>query len=426
MKRRRKHTKSRTGCSECKRRKVKCDESHPVCFNCTRYAATCSFESAPRPSRPSPNNPGLAHTPVNHLPSFWAEGSYLSNTDAAASWDVTFSNIGRPFGGRTPSLHPPNPDPDPWSRDAELMHHWCTVTADTLAAGPDLRHVWRAVIPREGYENRFVMHGVLALSAMHKAYMAPSQADTYLDISARHQVLGSEGFRALLCDVTSENWRPVFCFASVLVAYILCLPVRSPNGNLQTPILSLLDLISCMAGVQVSVKPFLELVTPSEFYSTVRGLEEAISDTAQGKPFPSLAHSLLPADTFDAFSNLRLFFEAELAPGDQKPYLDAVEKLESAARLVARAGLDTEVGTTLFWVSDVHESIISDTRTFKYPALVLMAHFAVFMATLEKTFWHTRGWAKAVVRDVSNHLAGQPRLADVLKWPEKKVWELAL
>jgi hypothetical protein len=126
------------------------------------------------------------------------------------------------------------------------------------------------------------MHGVLAISAMHKAYLLPNQADAYLNLSAHHQVLGSEGFRAILGNVTSENWRSVFCFASVLVVYILCLPIRSPNGKLQTPILSLLDLISSIVGVQTSISPFLSLVAQSEFYSTVRGLEEVIIDSSGG------------------------------------------------------------------------------------------------------------------------------------------------
>ncbi|KAK9847346.1 hypothetical protein MYU51_019555 [Penicillium brevicompactum] len=375
MPQRRKHVKSRTGCTGCKRRKVKAGSS---CFT---------------------NNNAAAWRYI--VPSL----SYFSESDSET---------------------PPLLDPVLWSRDAELMHHWCTVTADTLAVGPELRHVWRAIIPREGYENRFVMHGVLAMSAMHKAYLVPSQVDTYLNISAHHQVLGSEGFRAILSNVTSENWRPVFCFAGVFVAYILCLPVRSPNGKLQTPIFGLLDLISCMAGVQTSVSPFLSLVTPSEFYPTIRGLGEAISDSAEGKPFPSLKHSLLPVDTFDALSNLRVFFEAELAPEKRRPYLDAVRKLETAARLVARAGLDTEVGTTLFWVSEVNESIIYDMRAFEHPALTLIAYFAVFMAALEKTFWYVRGWAKAVVREVNIQLSDSPRVAQVSKWPEKKVWEIAL
>jgi hypothetical protein len=131
-------------------------------------------------------------------------------------------------------------------------------------------------------------------------------------------------------------------------------------------------------------------------------------------------------DTFDALYNLQLFFGAELALGKQKPYLDAVKKLETAARLLSRAGLDIEFGTTLFWVSEVHESIISDIRAFEHAALALMAHFAVFMAALEKTFWYLRGWGKAIICDVNNQLSDQPRMAQVLKWPEKKVWELAL
>lgn len=268
MPQRRAHAKSRNGCTECKRRKVKvrktrlvairqeltwtqCDESLPVCFNCTRRGVTCHFESASQP-----NNPGSVHIRANLLSPF-------QPADSARG---------------TPSL----PNPIPWDRDVELMHHWCTVTVDTLAAGPDLRHLWRAVMPREGYENRFVMHGVLSMSAMHKAYLVPSQLDTYLNLSAHHQVLGSEGFQAILGNVAGENWRPVFCFAGLLVPYILCLPVRSPNGKLQSPILSTLDLISCMAGVQTAINPFLDLVTPSEFYPTVRGLGEAISDSSEG------------------------------------------------------------------------------------------------------------------------------------------------
>lgn len=298
MPQRRKHAKSRTGCTECKRRKVKvrkarlvairqakyynqliwtqCDESLPVCFNCTRRGANCRFESAPQT-----NNKGLARIPADLSSTFQAADSYfINNNAAAASRRYTALNLSHCSGsGRgTPSL----PNAIPWDREVELMHHWCTVTVDTLAVGPELRHLWRAVMPREGYENRFVMHGVLSMSAMHKAYLVSSQLDTYLNLSAHHQVLGSEGFRAILGNVTGENWRPVFCYAGLLVPYILCLPIRSPNGKLQRPILSLLDLISCMAGVQTAINPFLELVTPSEFYPTVRGLGEAITDSSEG------------------------------------------------------------------------------------------------------------------------------------------------
>lgn len=39
---------SRGGCKECKRRKMKCDEGKPYCFNCTRLKKACVYESKQR------------------------------------------------------------------------------------------------------------------------------------------------------------------------------------------------------------------------------------------------------------------------------------------------------------------------------------------------------------------------------------------
>lgn len=37
------HSKSRTGCAECKRKRVKCDEAKPVCGRCRRYPDRCDY-----------------------------------------------------------------------------------------------------------------------------------------------------------------------------------------------------------------------------------------------------------------------------------------------------------------------------------------------------------------------------------------------
>lgn len=36
---------SRKGCKECKRRKIKCDESYPACYNCSRLDKSCVYET---------------------------------------------------------------------------------------------------------------------------------------------------------------------------------------------------------------------------------------------------------------------------------------------------------------------------------------------------------------------------------------------
>ncbi|KAK0667544.1 hypothetical protein QBC41DRAFT_137465 [Cercophora samala] len=42
------HTKSRLGCFNCKRRKVKCQETIPSCSNCTRAGLVCEYPERPR------------------------------------------------------------------------------------------------------------------------------------------------------------------------------------------------------------------------------------------------------------------------------------------------------------------------------------------------------------------------------------------
>uniref|UniRef100_A0A0D2XL16 Zn(2)-C6 fungal-type domain-containing protein n=1 Tax=Fusarium oxysporum (strain Fo5176) TaxID=660025 RepID=A0A0D2XL16_FUSOF len=45
---RRTHKKSRLGCQRCKKRKIKCDETRPVCRNCVRSDVTCIYHPHPR------------------------------------------------------------------------------------------------------------------------------------------------------------------------------------------------------------------------------------------------------------------------------------------------------------------------------------------------------------------------------------------
>ncbi|KAL2069604.1 hypothetical protein VTL71DRAFT_14283 [Oculimacula yallundae] len=49
---RRPHRKSRLGCKRCKVRRMKCDETHPICMNCSKHDLECDF--SPSKDRPAP------------------------------------------------------------------------------------------------------------------------------------------------------------------------------------------------------------------------------------------------------------------------------------------------------------------------------------------------------------------------------------
>ncbi|KAH7256725.1 hypothetical protein BKA59DRAFT_468286 [Fusarium tricinctum] len=54
------HTKSRRGCYNCKRRRIKCQETHPACGHCTKTGLKCEY----------PSTPQITHQPHHQVPLF--------------------------------------------------------------------------------------------------------------------------------------------------------------------------------------------------------------------------------------------------------------------------------------------------------------------------------------------------------------------
>ncbi|KAI2784008.1 hypothetical protein F4815DRAFT_262625 [Daldinia loculata] len=57
---RRGHTKSRRGCYNCKRRRIKCQETRPACAHCTKTGLKCEYPAVPQ----------VIHQPQNQVPLF--------------------------------------------------------------------------------------------------------------------------------------------------------------------------------------------------------------------------------------------------------------------------------------------------------------------------------------------------------------------
>lgn len=140
--------------------------------------------------------------------------------------------------------------------DLELMHHYCISTCESLAFREDLRYVWRVAFPQEGYRHPFVMHGLLSLAALHKAYLFPSRRQEYLTLAASHHALGLERFRALLSDIGDSNWKAMLCYASIVVIHVCSLAARSENGCIAEPVRSTWEFFSVLQGFKTTLNDF--------------------------------------------------------------------------------------------------------------------------------------------------------------------------
>ncbi|KAL7795046.1 hypothetical protein V8C37DRAFT_54205 [Trichoderma ceciliae] len=155
---RRSHTKSRKGCDTCKRRHIRCDESFPQCRNCTKHKIRCPYNDVQVPDAgrsTTPDKPDLMWTP-----------------DIEASIGEWRRTGMFPF----PSLGIyPAPMPHMFSlEDLRLIHHVASLYYQLQASGANNFTLWTRHIPtllKIGATTPYVMHAVLAFSAMHLAFL---------------------------------------------------------------------------------------------------------------------------------------------------------------------------------------------------------------------------------------------------------------
>lgn len=104
------------------------------------------------------------------------------------------------------------------------------------------------------------MHGILAIAAVHHAYLFPTaaQKEKYIEASAYHLGAGLKEFRELIASpIDPENWQPVFCFAAMITMYLCTVPVRLGGSRWPNPIVNMIELFASMKGLQAIMKPFL-------------------------------------------------------------------------------------------------------------------------------------------------------------------------
>ncbi|KAM3076792.1 hypothetical protein ACMFMF_004712 [Clarireedia jacksonii] len=152
------HTKSRRGCYNCKKRKVKCQETYPSCQNCVRNQLPCSYPAL---------QPSKSHAKVQLLgPKPYGN---LQSTPTTFSLD-----------------------------DMRLFHHFLLHAHPHLPVGSS--SAWICQVPLLAHHNPYLMHAMLALSASHLIENSPSAGSIprLYTSSLRHRIQAISGLSQIL------------------------------------------------------------------------------------------------------------------------------------------------------------------------------------------------------------------------------------
>ncbi|KZL73098.1 C6 finger domain protein [Colletotrichum tofieldiae] len=431
-KHRRSHRKSRLGCQQCKKRKIKCDEARPSCLNCVRRDADCSFalESVDAGTgsgtccchsiKCQSNTTGTAHT--------------SSGTDCQRSQirpygmpvelrglleqqskklDVMYERLTL-MEGMMAQLTPLRPlQPSLNYTDAGLLVHFFTRTVHTIAGDED-REFWLERLPNISACHTHVLHLMLAFAALHKCRTHPEQCSRLFELAEHHQTIGTEGVTGYLKNINDENYEMVYASA-ILVGLTNLASGPQPGEYIafsdhENP--SLISLIRGVRSIKNCREPASAPERPPARCWSINGLDVSALgfevDCHYGKHLQCLRHLIKTIPDAEcregyvaAMDDLEQFFVRMNGPNPARP--DGSPEPDAA-----------HLRSPLGWLYRVPNSFLDKIKDREPLSLAILACFVVVLKVLEEG-WPADGWPEHMMSGVWKHV--QPKHRLLIQWP---------
>ncbi|CAI6248142.1 unnamed protein product [Periconia digitata] len=213
------HNKTRLGCANCKKRRIKCDCKHPICSNCEKRGHDCSFlllAPSSQLSVKSVTSPRRTASPES-----------LQQIDSAPH--ITSPSLRSP---RPPSSGlPPHLRCDDVWRDAreklspslqDLLYHFEYTTALTLASQDPAKEAWQIAVPQLAARHDFLTHHILAIASLHlgRLHVRGDERSAMMNLSASQMNKALSRYRPALENINAENASALFAGATLTAVYL--------------------------------------------------------------------------------------------------------------------------------------------------------------------------------------------------------------
>ncbi|KAE8152067.1 Zn(II)2Cys6 transcription factor [Aspergillus avenaceus] len=391
---RRPHRKSRHGCKSCKRRRVKCDESRPVCSHCQQRQEVCDYTAeVPYIWATEGKSSGQRGRSRDKSPS-------QSDSGVSPTTGASFDILDR-FGAGTVFTATPSLD----MNQLRLIVQWQKETHRLFARNEETRHVWQVLIVDEALNVPFLMHGVLAVAALHLALcgVEPQRA-SWLALATSHKGQALNPFLERLNDVRPENAKAMLGFAGLVVAFAFG---------------------SALTGVADADQPSLD--TLNNIFVLCRGVQQitnsAFSHLRQSSFAPLFAAvpppTILPDAVKNSLDHLDMLNATCGLEGDHD--VPTYEQVIRALRDLSAYTYAQPTSMTMAagWAIRTTPSYLEYIQRKEPLALVVHAHYCAFLH-LARGNWFLQSWGSCVLRDIYQLLSSEWRTH--IQWPVHEVF----
>ncbi|KAI1262698.1 hypothetical protein F5Y18DRAFT_149996 [Xylariaceae sp. FL1019] len=384
---RRPHIKSRSGCRNCKKRKVKCGEERPSCRNCSKRGLSCDLLDC------SSAADGLAHRPAVPTPAHTPSTSNAAQPSSRAQ-----SSDGGGAGTRTLTM-----------LDLELLHHYCASTCLTLSSDPVTRNYFHDNLPQVGFSHPYVLYSILALAASHLAHFRPESRQYYLDEATARHTAATSMAAPLLTDNSTTHIVPMYCF-STLTLFISFASLRVHEDTFFDADNAIPAWLNLFRGVRA----VLEL--NSLFTSSISFLFRSRPEVNETWDTVSLTH--------DALKELQAHINESKSENDRERtcLLDVYTNLEKAYYFFYGEGCrfnnEAKLRSIFTWMYKVSNEYIDMLRCRNSNALCILAFFSVLLHQMDYNWW-LNGWGLHLIDRIYSALDDGHRF--YIRWPIQEI-----
>jgi hypothetical protein len=287
------------------------------------------------------------------------------------------------------------------------MHHYSTTTYCTLTDKAPLHPIWQLAIPKHALLHPFLMHGLLALAALHLCQdFSPPERSLYTELASTHQNQALTVYITQLQSITEGNCHALFAFSSILAALsyaFLQTPLIGVVGDAYVEnIVEVFDLLVGATAIAVEAREWLKQGNLSQMLTPARSVLDHDA-------------SLLSDDLRKAFE--ALLERANHLPSSQDQY-DGLQESNSSAyirkdslyassirRMIVTFSLQDcrapELSDVIGWPVFLDPSYISLLKKRDSMALVILAYYGAGLHAFNDVWW-LRGLGARLVRAVSD------------------------
>ncbi|OBT58442.1 hypothetical protein VE04_01713 [Pseudogymnoascus sp. 24MN13] len=277
----------------------------------------------------------------------------------------------------------------------DLIIHWFTKTVHTVNPPTNLaaKEICQTVILEQARKHPFLLHGLLALSALHLAD-SHSDPEPYTKIATIHHTQGLELYYSILSNINKENYSASIAFAGITIMYAF--GISRPRGT-KPPGIELIDRLS-------------QIFLLSHGWQSVVNAADGL-DRGTGTPIFPAPHShtgALPTATEAAFARLNDMNHGR----DTAVYTLAISTLKSVFY-----NLETDRDNphiALQWAHTLPKEFLDLLHQRQNLALVIVGYYCVVLDALKEVWW-LNGWSKNLFGVILSNT--DPSYRDVLEWP---------